>query len=471
MFSGKFVIRSAIAAAFIASIHPGLLLAAGNGQASKESKTYSLISMRKPGELTRVKTVLEVQGHLHFSSDGKPTKIPLKVSGNMLYEQRLIEIAGPTSATARAIRHYIQADAAITVNKKAVPKRSLSEDRRLIGVESKDHHTILFSPQGTLQRDDLDLITLPADSLLVAGLLPSKPVAIGEHWKTSTKILAQLLGMDEAHSVKIESILKTVKSNIAGIETSGTLEGTTDGASTKIRLRAKTNFDLNTHRITGFAISIHEKRGVSPVAPGVDAVSKLGMRITPISESAKLTSRALVGLTLRTDDPLRKLRHRSAQGHFMLDHRRNWHVVSDDRKLSVLRLLDDGKLIAQLNISPLPEKQPGRTISLDQFKQDIRTSLDKNFGQFTNVSQQANAQDYRVYRVEATGQTSELPIHWIYYYISDKHGRSVALSFTLDSKLVEQFGGADNPLVESLRLLERPVPTAAKVKDDSVKKK
>ncbi len=55
------------------------------------------------------------------------------------------------------------------------------------------------------------------------------------------------------------------------------------------------------------------------------------------------------------------------------------------------------------------------------------------------------------------GQSSELPIRWIYYLIADEHGRQVTLTFTVEKTHVERLANADRAVVETLRFIEAEV--------------
>ena len=57
-----------------------------------------------------------------------------------------------------------------------------------------------------------------------------------------------------------------------------------------------------------------------------------------------------------------------------------------------------------------------------------------------------------------------MPIEWRYYLAIDDQGRRVALTYTLESKLVEQFADADAMMIDSLefaKLLPPPNKAAA----------
>ncbi len=97
-------------------------------------------------------------------------------------------------------------------------------------------------------------------------------------------------------------------------------------------------------------------------------------------------------------------------------------------------------------------------VSLEDFQNDVRQALDKNFGEFVDAKQSDNAAGYRVLRVEASGaahdKSTEVPIRWVYYHVADQQGRQVALTFTVEQEHLDRFAEADRAIVDSLRFAQ-----------------
>ena len=97
-------------------------------------------------------------------------------------------------------------------------------------------------------------------------------------------------------------------------------------------------------------------------------------------------------------------------------------------------------------------------ISLEDYQNDVREALGKNFGEFVEAKQSGDAAGYRVLRVVANGvahdKSTEVPIRWIYYHVADEQGRQVALTFTVEQEHLERFAEADRAIVDSLRFAE-----------------
>ena len=130
--------------------------------------------------------------------------------------------------------------------------------------------------------------------------------------------------------------------------------------------------------------------------------------------------------------------------YLLLQHRSR---VVDRHDVTIMRLVKRGELVAQCNISRLPDLSNGTRLQVREFQADIERALGKSFGQFVEASENETEEGLRVIRVIALGNVSELPIDWIYYHISDDQGRRVSVVFTLEEKLAEQFEGSDSELV------------------------
>jgi hypothetical protein len=423
------------------------------GEAAQAKRTYRLASGRKPGDTDRVVALLEVGGDLKEIVDEKVESMKMGVKCSFSYDERTLEVPSGSVDCSRSVRYYDKLDAVIKVDEEVI-KPALRPQRRLIGVEIDSPKLTLFSPQGTLTRDELDLIDVLADSLLLDRLLPEKPVAIGESWKHPEELMVALLGLDAVRQSDVQSVLKEVTDGEARMESSGRVEGALGGVSTEIELKAKYGFDLKRQRVNWLALLVKEQRSIGHVGRGVDAVARLQIRISPQANSPRLTDAALEHLSLKPTAGLSQLTYASPEGGWQVTHDRCWHVIGDDRDLTILRRVDRGELIAQCNISPLPKIAPDKQIALADFQEDVQKALGESFGEFVEAGQWANDADYRVYRVAVRGEVSQLPIRWDYYLVADEHGHQVVLAFTVEQQLLERFDKADEELIRSLRFLD-----------------
>ena len=439
------------------TILPAILVAAfPSGKMVKAAETWVLRPKRDPITINRVEAALEVEGDLTVVDENKVKRLKLQVAANLHYDERSFDQPKDPDGPLHSMRYYRTASAAIRVEGDTV-RSTLSEDRRLIGVQTTAAGVTLFSPSGSLTRDELDLIDSHGNSLLLDRLLPEEPVAIGDTWEHPGNLVAALLRLDAVDRVDVQSKLAKVENGIALVETEGHVSGAIGGVSTEMDLTAKYQFNLDSGRIVWFGLLVQEKRSVGHVASGLDVVARLQMSISQISDSPQLTNAALRDTPLVPTDDLTRLSYESPEGSWRFLNDRRWFITSDEDDRAVLRLIDRGELVAQCNIASLDKVEPDGLIDLTQFQDDVRRGLGDNFGQFVSAGQRPNEANYRVFRVVADGQSHDVPIRWIYYMLADQYGHQAVFAFVVEGNLIERFGRSDQQLLDSVRLLNRKV--------------
>lgn len=436
-----------------------VLAATAAAATDPQPQSYTFRSRRAAGAVDQVKTTLEVSGELVVGEGEKLNRLKTSVKANLGYHERCL--ATPNGGPWRAVRYYDDAAATIQVEKEDF-KPALSEGRRLIGVEVNGKATTLFSPEGPLTREELDLIDVQGNSLLFDQLLPGKAVAVGETWPLADELLTNLLRLDEVSKTEVVAKLSSVQNGGAILELAGSVSGAINGVTTEIQLRGKYRFNQALGRIDWGALLIQEKRSLGHVGPGLEVVARLQTTIAPATGYDKLADAALRGLPLEATPELTLLVQKSHDGQWQFTYDRRWFLTADSKEQLTLRLVDRGEFVAQCNIAGLAQVSQEKLATLSKFQQDIQQALGKEFGQFVNASQKANDSNYRVYRVVAAGEVEKLPIQWIYSLVADAQGHQVSFVFTVESELTDQFGQADESLVQSLRFL--PSNVAARVK-------
>lgn len=455
-----------LAKLFTALVTLALLVIPVASQAARPGKTYLLEARRNVGSLSRVVAALEVSGDYKTTEEDKLKRIKMNLLANVTYDERLLELPAAANGPIRSVRFYDKAAVQLKLDNDEI-KPTLSDQRRLIGVNIEGPAVTLFSPAGPLTRDELELVEMHGASLslLANHLLPDKPVAVGETWEHPAEQMAALLDLDAAAKCDVKSVLTKVADGVAEIELSGRVEGAVGGVATNIEVKARYHFNIEAGRFTWFGLLVSENRAIGHVEYGLEAISRLQMKIAPISESPRLGDASLAGLSLKPTEQSTELAYESIVGGWKFVHDRRWEIYSDDEKLAILRLIDRGELVAQCNIHTLQNAAEESQITLAEFQDDIKHALGDNFGEFVRASQSASEAGYRKYRVVVSGEAEGLSIQWIYYLVADEHGRQVVFAFTVEGSLIERFGEADQRLLSTLRLTDQKVaakPTTAK---------
>jgi hypothetical protein len=428
--------------------HPAAVLGAG--------ERVDLTRSRAEDELHHVRVQFEVDGDLRLRGavGEQAVTTPVRVRAQLAYDEKTLERDPSRPVISHAVRHYHTAAASIGFREGRV-EPVLRDDRQLIAVAARSaEQVVLFSPFGPLTRDELDLITVPGNSLLIDILLPQRTVGVGEKWKVESDLLPALVGLDAVGEAHWECTLERIERERAIVHATGAITGTAGGVLSEMTLAAKFSFDRRHGRITWFAMTLKENRAIGHAHPGLEATARVQMTIEPKKSSTNLSAALLAQLDLNPSVSAQLIEFDSPSGGFQLLLDRSWHVLIERPDVSVLRMVDRGDLIAQCNISALAPLDDGVKFTLVDFQQDIRRALDTRLGEFVTASESINDHELHVMRVVVHGRVSDLPIEWVYYHLSYNRGRRASCVCTYELSLSERFGGADHSLVSSFRFLD-----------------
>jgi hypothetical protein len=430
--------------------NPQRAKATGVGKAKYEFK-----NSRSPGQIDRVKVELKVGGEVIDIVDKKEHREKLSVQCNLDYEEKTLQVWTNAQNLSRSVRYYRRAEAAEKIGQYAF-NPVLRPDRSLIAVEISSQRPLMFCPNGTLTRNELELIDVHGNSLLLDRFLPDKPLAVGDAWQPSEELMAQLLGLDEVGQTDVKCELKEITDDVARFEMKGNVAGAAEGVTAAIEIKARYRYDLKRKRLDWLGMVVKERRQASPVSDGLDVAAQLQMQIAPAEKTEHLGQSDLKDLPPRSTPELTRLSYVSKEGGWEIAYDRNWYVNRDQKGLAaaVLRRIEQGDMIAQCNVSSLSPGKPDKLVSLEEFQGDIKRALADEFQQFVEAGQTVDEANRRVLRVVLRGKASELPIFWTYYHIADQQGRQMSFAFVTEEKYAERFGKADREIIGSLRFIE-----------------
>jgi len=482
------IYRSIISAAAAALF---LFTAAGTGILfAEESRTgYRLISQRTSGDGDLVEKTFDAAGNLLLEMDpqtqqnvsvpkteenggetAKETseenktekdtprtviqKIPMKVTSRQKYEEIFIQegnlLPGERAKSTLGAWHFLENDTLIKIEETAM-KQELDLAQPLFGVDIKDSHIHIFRPDGFLTRNELDTVNIQGNTLLVDYILPNRTnVQIGESWKQSPDTMGMLLQMDLVFNLDIQTTLTDVQKNIAILETSGWLEGSYEGNTSKLEVKGKSYFDLKRGRIVWFGLVIEEKRTAGYVTPGMDVTAKVQYKITPLTESKNLTD-ATVG----------KIAFDEAQYGLLLfeDPGKAWRVVltpewepmNHNKYQSNFRLVSNGELVAQCSIASIRDTRSTLDLKPEEYTAKVREMLKDQFESILDVKSMQRDDNTEITRVDVAAKYEDMDLR-MYYYLLTRKGespRQCTVVFTLEENLVEKFGETNEELIQS----------------------
>ena len=411
------------------------------------------------GARSRVKVLMNVEGKLRIRMQEKDKdkkndvyEPPIKVDAKFYYDEQILAVSDTKRLPATSMRYYYTAKANMDVDQKSV-ESVLAPDRRYILQELSKKAT-LSSPLGPLSRNDLDLISVPCNPSYCGLLLPQKPVEIGESWNQLGDRLALWLGLDDVGHCQVQTQLESVENSQAKLRMEGDLTGVIDGITTYIELAAEYRFDLASNQMIWLSMDIKENRSIGQARAGFEIVARIQMRSAAITDSNPLESKYLQAVAETPTDASRHLRFEAKSAGFRLLQDRHWFSVVEENKTCVIKRVEGGKLIAQCNITRLPDLDDETALPMENFQTDIHQALGDHFGEWIVAENGDLDSGLTMMRIVAAGIVDEIPIRWIYYHLTSSEGQRVLCLFTLEAELVEDFGEADRLFVQSIQFTD-----------------
>ena len=403
----------------------------------------------------RVRMVIEVEGTMtsppsdsanrdvasrHRDEKSQNGTVPLKVEGDFAYVERIV----PANDARWALRWYQAAAADMTVGK-LERQRSLRDTRRTVAIRRVDDQHEQIGIEGPISHDESELLEVPFASDVLAQALPIESKKEGESWQVNDVTAAQLFNLQAVAEQDLTFVFRDVDSGQARCTVSGTIEGMSQHSLTHLAVEGKLNVDLANGHVVWAAVLIREKRPASQRGPAFNVTARIRIRCAPTDAIALLADVDLASLT-KAD---RRLEFTPQHGEFQLRLDPDWTITSDEPHRTVLEKIEGSASLAQCRIIPLPDLPIGKTITLDEFRQDVTTALGQNLQQISSATETTDGRQSRL-RVVADGTVRSVGVRWIYYHVTSPEGRRTSITFTLGREQTTQFGNADELLVHEL---------------------
>ena len=404
----------------------------------------------RDGQMRRVQVTLGVSGHVLHKVQNQPQQTPIRVDGSLAYHEKLVA-AGDDLA---AIRYYDKSVVKMRIDGTPV-EPSLRDSRRLIIAHPSETGTLLFSPAGTLQREELDMLDVQGSTLALDKLLPGRSVKSGQTWKPKNETLAELLVLDKLTHNAAVCKLEKVESGVAHITLQGQVGGSVDGALTEITLKGTLGFHVERQHISWITLDMNESRSGGPAGPGVKVAGKLRITISPLIGSEHLSDAALADVSIAPSSPLKLIRHDGTGGRFRTWHDRRWHVIDEREQRAVLRMIGAGQRIAQCNITLSdPPADKKETMTLAKFRGEVEKALNQVGAEVVSAEEYKGRTDHKIFGLVCKGEVSGVPIAWHYYHVTHtKTGHRATLVVTAEQSCAAALRRSDLMLARSMQLL------------------
>ena len=430
----------------------------GVGSTSRAAETVPLVEAVQPGDCFRIQLDMKLDGELRVQRQDATQKLELKAVAAHEYPERILSV-GKDGVPDKSARVYETAKATITVAG-GKTERTLRDERRLIVAQRFKEQGLVYSPAGALTRAEADLTSDHFDSLAVVGLLPDKAVAVGETWKIANTVVQTLCSYEGVTEHTLSGKLDEVKGDIAYFTVSGDAAGIDLGASVKMDVTAKGQFDLKTKHLLAVEWTQKDQRDAGPVSPATMVTTTNTLKRTAIEQPKNLSDVALVSVPDNFTPPalLTQLELHDAKDRYELLHAREWHMVSATPEHQVLRLMDRGDFIAQATITPWTAAEKGKHLSPDEFKTAMYESAGFELTKELQAGEVPSDQKDRwVYRLSALAELDGVEVMQNCYLIAAANGEQVVVTFTMTPKQAEKLGARDLSFVGSME-----VPAAKK---------
>jgi hypothetical protein len=437
-------------------------LHAGRPRALAVETSYAI--KRTPvGGSWSISTQLTAKGTLKNNAavHGQGTRsVPISVAGELEFAEISGDAARAPEGVAAYVRLYQTAQAQIEVEGQKDDTR-LSINRRLICVRKLPKSLTYFSPEGPVTRDDLELIETQFDPAALTEILPTELVTPGKTWRPHADSVATVLGLESVTRTTLQCTLNRPQGSRLKIDVTGEAEGITLGAKSTIKVNGHLIYDKGDGRVTEVDVRLEEDREVGRAAPGFQLTANVKTKVSRLSAApAELTATQLAQFKLEPSPATLALDFAAPAPAIGIMHDRRWHITAHRRDSVVLRMIDQGQMLGQCNISSLDNSEEDIAVDFSRFRQQIEELMTKQNGKIDEAAAAQPDDKTHVLRIAASATVKEIPVRWFYYYLAGAAGQRAVLVFTLEDKMAKQFAEADHELVGGFRFLTLPAQSA-----------
>lgn len=431
----------------------------GTSAAAAESAEQIPLSINRDQDLFRVRMEIDVQGNVNLVADplvrdGKKRMLPIEAKLALDYEERFLRPEGATAESdiIGVERHFHE----------AVGTSRLSRTEQKISLREAVDHVIarrdqlpetIYSAKDYLSHEEVDLLRTPISSTAIDSLIPKQVMRSGEKVAISAASLASAFNLSAVATSDVEVELISLDATEAKLQLRGKIDGSVSGVPTQLRIVGKLTLDRNAGAVTWAAIAIHETREIGNAEPGFDVTATIRMVRKPLSGVEKLPAKP-AEIAFDAPPPQDRLLvtlssdHVGVQG--LVD--RRWRVMKDLPGEAILRMIDNDRSIAQLNLRPLAKLPKGEQLTLEAFEKDVQKTLGNRFGEMIESSEGLTDGGLRMLRVVVGGRVEGVPIQWIMMHLSDDQRHRVLATWTMDSESISRLAGSDIQLAASMQL-------------------
>lgn len=423
------------------------------GPAAHAGNDQTLTLTATDHDLFRVRITMEVEGNVNVPknplvSRTSAIRIPIKSGATFDYEERYARRGGEVPSLHR-FYHQAQSDSRVNRGQSTIKLRPSVQETV---IHRNALPEVIHATDDYFQREELDLLRIPASSAAVDAMLPTEAVKVGSTYQPSRQRIASLMNLSSVEASDVTAEVVAITDEDVKIQFRGKVDGSVDGVPTIIRTIGKLTFDRAAHTCTWLAMAIHETREIGIAEPGFDVAATIKMVRKPLEATMALPPKPRsIPAEAPADRLYVDLRSDELGISALMD--RRWRVMSDLAGSAMMRMIDNDRSIAQCDFRSLVALEPGSEMSLEGLQNEVRQTLGEQLTELVEADQRQMGEGIRVLRVTANGAVQGVPIHWIMLHFSDASGRRVLATFTMEGDRRQAFGGSDAQLASSFRFL------------------
>jgi hypothetical protein len=397
------------------------------------------------GDCSKFQLDLTVSGQMVLNQDGQKETLKLEAGARHRFRERTLTVEG--GLPRKTLRYYDEALARAAAGSNTI-ERTLPADRRLIVVERRVDGVHAFSPRGPLTREELDTVAEHFHPHALPGLLPGKPVNVGDTWTIDAAATQAACLFDGVSKHELTGKLVGVENGRAAFSIEGTAEGVEAAAVVKLAVTATGVFDVNARRIVELTWKQKDERGEGPVNPASTVDATYSLKREVLAEAPEELRDAVVEVLPRESE--KSLRYTDPKGEFQFTYPREWHITVATDSYLILRLIDRGTLIAQATLTRWKKAEPGKHASGDEFRKTIDEIPGWVAKHIHDDGDVPNGGGPWIYRYCATGEVNGLPIVQGFHLVAGPQGHQVVATFAVKPDKIQALGTRDMDLVKAL---------------------
>jgi hypothetical protein len=133
-------------------------------------------------------------------------------------------------------------------------------------------------------------------------------------------------------------------------------------------------------------------------------------------------------------------------------HDRDWHVFHETQDMVMLRMVRDGSLLAQCNLSLAPQVAAGRFTEETRYLEEVNQALTERGGRVLSSKVIPDRNGWRMHQVTAAGEASGKVLIWDYVLCTAAGGEQVSLVFSHAEEDAAALDGVIDRMLDSLTL-------------------